>query len=253
MSEEANVMLAPSIIKVTINIGVGEGGQLLQLAERVLQILTGMKPVRTLSTQTNRDLGTRMGAPIGCKVTIRDNGTIDSFLKDAFWVRQNTLPSYNFDSSGNLSFGISDYTDFPGQKYDPDIGIFGMDVNVVLERPGHRVSRRRQQSRRVSASHRVGPEESRAWFSKIYNLKIVGDGEEEEDDEIDVPVDELPDIIKQAVEAAVPGGDITEAELEMEDGQQVYEVTVEKDGQEFEVEVSKDGEVLEVELEEEEE
>ena len=76
---------------------------------------------------------------------------------------------------------------------------------------------------------------------------------EEEDDEIDVPVDELPDNIKQAVEAAVPGGDITEAELEMEDGQQVYEVTVEKDGQEFEVEVSKDGEVLEVELEEEEE
>ena len=50
-------------------------------------------------------------------------------------------PSYNFDASGNLSFGITDYTDFPGQKYDPDIGIFGMDVNVVLERPGHRVSR----------------------------------------------------------------------------------------------------------------
>ncbi|MEE2758998.1 MAG: PepSY domain-containing protein, partial [Candidatus Thermoplasmatota archaeon] len=75
---------------------------------------------------------------------------------------------------------------------------------------------------------------------------------EEEDEEIDVPVDELPDNIKEAVEAAVPGGDITEAELEMEDGEQVYEVTVEKDGQEFEVEVSKDGDVLEVELEEEE-
>ena len=74
MSEGANPMLAVSITKVTVNIGVGEGGQRLQLAERVLQLLTGMKPVRTLSTQTNRDLGTRMGAPIGCKVTIRDNG-----------------------------------------------------------------------------------------------------------------------------------------------------------------------------------
>jgi len=255
MSQAANPMLAPSITKVTVNIGVGEGGQRLQLAEKVLELLTGMKPVRTLSTQTNRELGTRRGAPIGCKVTIRDDNSIESFLKDAFWVRQNTLPSYNFDDSGNLSFGISDYTDFPGQKYDPDIGIFGMDVNVVLERPGHRVSRRRRQARRVSVSHRVGPEESRKWFTKFYNLNIVGDGEEEEDqdDEIDVPVDELPDNIKQAVEAAVPGGDITEAELEMEDGQQVYEVTVEKDGQEFEVEVSKDGEVLEVELEEEEE
>ena len=75
------------------------------------------------------------------------------------------------------------------------------------------------------------------------------DAEGGDDEEIDVPVDELPDNIKHAVEAAVPGGEITEAELETEDGEQVYEVTVEKDGKEFEVEVSKDGEVLEVELE----
>ena len=253
MNQSMNPMRAPRITKVSVNIGVGEGGQMLQLAEKALEMVTGMTPVRTLATSTNRDLGTRKGAPIGCKVTIRDNETINAFLKDAFWVRQHTLPSYNFDASGNLSFGITDYTDFPGQKYDPDIGIFGMDVNVVLERPGHMVSRRRKQSRRVSASHRVGPDESRAWFSKSYNLKIVGYGEEAEDDEIDVPVDELPDHIKEAVESAVPGGKITEAELEMEDGQQIYEVTVEKDGKEFEVEVSKDGEVLEIELEEEEE
>ena len=166
-------MLTPSITKVTINIGVGEGGQRLQLAERVLEVLTGMKPVRTLATQTNRDLGTRRGAPIGCKVTIRGEEEIQKFLKDAFWVRQNALPSYNFDSQGNLSFGISDYTDFPKQKYDPDIGIFGMDVNVVLERPGHRVSRRRQRSARVGLKHRVGREESKLWFQEFYELEIV--------------------------------------------------------------------------------
>jgi large subunit ribosomal protein L5 len=173
MSEEGNAMLAPSITKVTINIGVGEGGQRLQLAEKVLEVLTGMKPVRTLATQTNRDLGTRRGAPIGCKVTIRGEEEIQKFLKDAFWVRQNALPSYNFDSQGNLSFGISDYTDFPKQKYDPDIGIFGMDVNVVLERPGHRVSRRRQRSARVGLKHRVGREESKLWFQEFYELEIV--------------------------------------------------------------------------------
>ena len=53
-----------------------------------------------------------------------------------------------------------------------------MDINVVLERPGHRVSRE-ERSRRVSASHRVGPEEARAWFTESYNLNIVGYGEEE--------------------------------------------------------------------------
>ena len=69
MSENLNPMIAPRITKVTVNIGVGEGGRRLQLAEQVLEVLTGMKPVRTLSKKTNRDLGTRKGAPIGCKVT----------------------------------------------------------------------------------------------------------------------------------------------------------------------------------------
>ena len=98
MSDSTNPMLIPRATKVTINIGVGEAGSRLQLAEKVLEILTGQKPVRTLSTQTNRDLGTREGAPIGCKVTIRGEDKINTFLKDAFWVRENTLPAYNFDN-----------------------------------------------------------------------------------------------------------------------------------------------------------
>ena len=68
---ESSAMFEPRITKVTINIGVGEGGQRLQLAEQVLELMTGQKPVRTLSKSTNRDLGTRVGGPIGCKVTMR--------------------------------------------------------------------------------------------------------------------------------------------------------------------------------------
>jgi len=70
-----------------------------------------------------------------------------------------------------------------------------------------------------------------------------------DDEEIDIPIDELPDSIAEAVAEAIPGGEITEAELEIEDGDKVYEVTVEKDGKEFEVELSLEGEVLEVEEE----
>ena len=173
MSDLDNPMLSPRITKVTVNIGVGEGGARLQLAERVLELITGLKPVRTISKTTNRDLGTRLGAPIGCKVTMRNSSVIQSFLKDAFWVRENTLPGYNFDQSGNLSFGISDYTDFPEQKYDPDIGIFGMDVNVVLERPGHRVSRRRRNKAKVGKSHRVSKSESIEFFTSEFGLNIV--------------------------------------------------------------------------------
>ena len=54
MSDAANPMLSPSITKVTVNIGVGEGGRRLQLAERVLEVLTTMKPMRTISAKANQ-------------------------------------------------------------------------------------------------------------------------------------------------------------------------------------------------------
>ena len=55
MSESANPMTAPRITKVTVNIGVGEGGNRLLLAEKVLGLVSGLDPVRTLSKKTNRD------------------------------------------------------------------------------------------------------------------------------------------------------------------------------------------------------
>ena len=113
MSDMANPMVQPRISKVVINIGVGEGGDRLSNAESVLKLVSGVQPVRTLGKQQNRDLKVRVGFPIGCKATMRDQDTIKKFLTDAFWVRENTIPSWNFDREGNLSFGISDYTDFP--------------------------------------------------------------------------------------------------------------------------------------------
>lgn len=173
MSETSNPMLEPRISKVSVNIGVGEGGERLQTAEKVLELLTGSPPIRTMGRIQNRDLKVRKGFPIGCKVTIRDSETIEKFLKDAFWVRENSIPAWNFDAQGNLSFGIRDYTDFPDQKYDPDIGIYGMDINVVLERPGHRVRRRRRRSRKVGSEHGVSTEESRQWFADKFGLTIM--------------------------------------------------------------------------------
>ncbi|MAY13678.1 MAG: 50S ribosomal protein L5 [Euryarchaeota archaeon] len=166
-------MSQPRIAKIVVNIGVGEGGDRLSNAEQVLELVTGVKPIRTLGKQQNRDLKVRVGFPIGCKATLRDKEGIKKFLTDAFWVRENIIPSWNFDRTGNLSFGIPDYTDFPDQKYNPDIGIFGMDVNVVLERPGHRVSRRRRRSAKVPENHRTTADEARAWFVENFGVTIL--------------------------------------------------------------------------------
>ena len=66
-----NPMRQLRIEKITVNIGVGEAGEKLVKAQKVLDMVTGHKSVQTLSKTVNRDLGIREGMPLGCKVTLR--------------------------------------------------------------------------------------------------------------------------------------------------------------------------------------
>jgi len=167
-----NPMLEPRVAKVTINIGVGEAGEKLEKAMKVLERLTGRKPIKTISKTTNKDFGIRKGLPIGCKVTLRKKEAED-FLKKVFALRDNKIPSYSFDDEGNFSIGIPDYTLFPDQKYDPDIGIFGMDICVTLERPGYRIKHRKIARRKIPKRHRITRKEAMEFISKKFNVEVV--------------------------------------------------------------------------------
>ncbi len=169
-----NTMREVVIEKVVINIGVGEGGEKLKKAERVIEILTGKKPVETKARQTIRDFNIRKKQPIGTKVTLRKKDAED-FLNRALWVKNYKLPEYSFDSTGSMSFGIKDYTGFQGIKYDPEIGIFGMDINVTFERRGgSRVKYRRVNRKDLPKRHRVKREEAMEFMKKRFNIEIVG-------------------------------------------------------------------------------
>src|SRR5581483_1151254 len=172
MSQMSNPMLKPRIVKVVVNIGVGEGGDKLQKAEKVLEMVTGAKPARTLSKVTNRDWNLRLGAPIGVRVTLRGENA-EAFLRKALDIRQFKIPDYSFDDGGNLNLGIPDYTDFPGMKYDPEIGIFGMNVAVVIERPGGRVARRRLEARKVPRHHKATREEAMDLMREKFNVEVI--------------------------------------------------------------------------------
>ncbi len=167
-----NPMRAIRLGKVVVNTGVGEAGEKLQKAEKVLQMVTGQKALTTVSTHTIRDWGLRRNMPIGAKVTLR-GGAADAFLRRALEIRNRRLPGYSFDARGNFSFGIADYTDFEGMKYDPEIGVVGMDVSVALQRPGYRVARRRLRRRTIPSSHRVTRAESIAFIRTTYNVEVV--------------------------------------------------------------------------------
>jgi len=158
--------------KVVVNIGVGEAGERLAKAEKVLEMVTKQKPVETLSKTVNRDLGIREGMPLGCKVTLRGDSAVD-FVKQALSIREMRVPEYSFDKEGNMSFGISDYTDFEGMKYDPEIGIFGMDISVVLRRPGNRITQRALLKRRIPKSHRVARDEAIQYMKDNFQIEVV--------------------------------------------------------------------------------
>ena len=167
-----NAMRNLHVEKVVVNIGVGEAGERLVKAEKVLEMVTGQTPVETISKTVNRDLGIRVGMPLGCKVTLRGEAAED-FIRKALVIREMRVPEYSFDKEGNMSFGISDYTDFEGMKYDPEIGIFGMDINVVLRRVGNRVTQRALLKRRVPKKHRVERGEAIQFMKDKFEVEVV--------------------------------------------------------------------------------
>ena len=158
--------------KVVVNIGVGEAGERLVKAQKVLEMVTGQKSVQTISKTINRDLGIRKGMPLGCKVTLRGEAA-EEFIERALPIREMRVPVYSFDKEGNMSFGITDYTDFDGMKYDPEIGIFGMDISVVLRRPGNRITKRALLKRRIPKDHRVNRDEAIQYMKDKFKVEVV--------------------------------------------------------------------------------
>lgn len=161
------------IDKVTVNIGVGTGGEALENAEKLMQELTGVKPVRTRAKKRNPVFKLRPGTEIGVKATLR-NKSAEEFLKKTFASRKNTIPESAFDSTGNFSIGVREYIDFPGAKYNPKIGMFGFDVCVTLARRGYRVSRRKIAKSSIGKSHRIGKHEAVEFIKNKFGVAIEG-------------------------------------------------------------------------------
>lgn len=160
--------------KIVVNMGIGKAGEELENAAAFLGKLTGRKVVLTKSKTRNPTWGIRKGLPIGAKVTLRGDDA-ESFLKKAFTAVGNKLDSRSFDGRGNFSFGVKEYIDFPGAKYDPKIGMLGFDVCVNLERPGYRVAKRKIAKSRVGKKHIITDDEAREYLQSKYGISIEGD------------------------------------------------------------------------------
>ena len=89
----------------------------------------------------------------------------EEILERGFKVKEYELRKENFSDNGNFGFGIQEHIDL-GIKYDPSIGIYGMDFYVVLGRPGFNVRHKRRKQGRVGSKHKVTKEEAMKWFQQ---------------------------------------------------------------------------------------
>lgn len=160
-----------SVAKVVVHMGVGEAGDKLVNAERLLTEITSNTPIRGVAKQTIPAFGIRKGAPMSCKVTLR-GGTADNFLTASFKIVGSKISAQALDKLGNFSFGIEEHTDYPGQSYDPKVGIFGLDVAVVLKRNGARIARRHIQQKKLPIIQRVTSEDAISFLKEKYNVEV---------------------------------------------------------------------------------
>ncbi len=170
MAEE-NSMKEIRIASVTVNMGVGQSGDELKRAQTIMEKITGVKSVQTKCKVRQPTWGLKPGLPIGCKCTLRKKKA-EAFLHDALAAKGNSLNEKSFDNAGNFGFGIHEYIDMPGTKYDPKLGIRGFDVLVSLERRGYRVKRRKIRQGKVALHHVISKKDAVGFLAKKFNVEI---------------------------------------------------------------------------------
>ena len=168
---QQNPMRKIRVGKVVVNIGLGKSGEAIERGKKVLQQVTGQAPAQTRAKRSVRDFGIHKGEPIGVVVTVRGKQT-EALIQKLLAAREKKLPESAFDPRGSVSFGIKEHIEIPGIRYDPAVGILGMNVSVLLERPGFSVARRSRRTARVGRGHLVSREESIEYFKENFGVTV---------------------------------------------------------------------------------
>lgn len=133
-----NVMQAPKLEKIVLNVGLGEAIQNIKLLDSVqkeLAAITGQRPVVTKAKKDIAAFKLRKGIPIGCMVTLRGERMyefLDRFISVSLpRIRDfRGIPAKSFDGRGNYALGLKEQFIFPEIDYDKVEVVHGMDIVI---------------------------------------------------------------------------------------------------------------------------
>lgn len=168
----SNPMQDIRLDKLVVNMGIGSSEEKLDTARALLKKLTGREAAYTKAKKRFPEFGIRKGQIIGAVVTLRNEQASD-FLKNAFDATNNTLFRDSL-ANNSVNFGIKEYIEFSGVKYDPKIGMLGININASFSRRGLRVEKRKRKSSSVGTKHRsISKEELKAYLEKNFSVKVA--------------------------------------------------------------------------------
>ncbi len=135
----STVMAAPKLVKITLNMGLGEALQnakLLDAAVLELETITGQKPVITKARKSIATFKLRQGQKIGCMVTLRRDRMFEFYDRLVSFALPRTrdfkgLSPKSFDGRGNFSMGVREQIIFPEIDYDKIEKIMGLNISIV--------------------------------------------------------------------------------------------------------------------------
>ncbi len=167
-----NTMSEIRLDKVVINIGIGMNENAIENAKLLIKKLTNHDAGTTLSKRRDPELKLRKGQKIGAVATLRGPVALD-LLKRTLDANNNTINSSSI-ARNSLNFGVKEYIYLSGVKYDPKIGILGMNINAAFSRGGKRVELRRRKPGVIKKSHReIGRDELLEYLKKELNVKLT--------------------------------------------------------------------------------
>jgi large subunit ribosomal protein L5 len=134
-----NAMQIPKIVKITVNMGVGEAvadRKVMDAAVADLTKITGQKPLVTKSRKAIASFKLRVGLAVGAKVTLR-GARMYEFLDRLISIAMPRIRDFrgvsarSFDGQGNYSLGVKEQIIFPEIQYDQVDQIRGMDITIT--------------------------------------------------------------------------------------------------------------------------